>query len=61
MKKLLVIALVLIAVPAFAQQTLNYSWENGGTILGSYGNLVDATNVSGPQTGSQGSSTLRPG
>ena len=22
-----------------------YSWENGGTILGSYGNLVDAENV----------------
>ncbi len=57
MKKLFVIALVLIAVPAFAQQTLNYSWENGGTILGSYGNLVDAINVSGAQTGSQGSAT----
>jgi hypothetical protein len=56
MKKLFVIALVLIAVPAFAQQTLNYSWEDGGTILGFYGsNLVDASNVSGPQTGSQGS------
>jgi hypothetical protein len=51
MKKLFVIALVLIAVPAFAQQTLNYSWEDGGTILTSYGNLVDDTNVSGAQTG----------
>ena len=56
MKKLFVIALVLIAVPAFAQQTLNYSWEDGGTILGFYGsNLCCDTNVSGPQTGSQGS------
>jgi len=55
MKKLLVIALVLIAVPAFAQQTLNYSWEDGGTILGSYGNLCCDTNVTGPQVGLQGS------
>ena len=55
MKKLFVIALVLIAVPAFAQQTLNYSWEDGGTILTSYGNLCCESNVSGPQTGSQGS------
>ena len=55
MKKLFVIALVLIAVPAVAQQTVCYSWENGGTLLGFYGNLVDAVNVSGPQTGSQGS------
>jgi len=54
MKKLFVIALVLIAVPAFAQQTLNYSWEDGGTILGSYDNLCCDTNVSGAQTGSQG-------
>ena len=55
MKKLFVIALVLIAVPAFAQQTLNYSWEDGGTILGSYGNLCCESNVSGAQVGSQGS------
>jgi len=56
MKKLLVIALVLIAVPAFAQTvTYCYSWENGGTILGLYGNLVGAANVSGPQAGLQGS------
>lgn len=56
MKQLFVIALVLIAVPAFAQTTTYcYSWENGGTILGSYGNLADPVNVSGSQTGSQGS------
>ena len=30
--------------------TETYSWENGGTILGSYGNLVDAENV-GPTDG----------
>ena len=23
----------------------NYSWEDGGTILGSYGNLTDVENV----------------
>ena len=45
----------LVAAPALATQTVFYSWEDGGTILGSYGNLVDPTNVSGPQTGSQGS------
>lgn len=56
MNKLFLIAIMmLIAVPAVAQQTVCYSWEDGGTILGSYGNLVDAVNVSGPQTGSQGS------
>jgi hypothetical protein len=62
MKKLFVIALVLIAVPAFAQQTLNYSWEDGGTLLGSYsfpgGNTFES-NVTGAQTGLQGS-TLPP-
>ena len=25
----------------------SYSWDNGGTILGSYGNLGSATNVDG--------------
>jgi len=55
MKKLFVFALVLIAVPAFGQQTLTYSWEDGGTVLSTFGNLVGAANVSGPQTGSQGS------
>jgi hypothetical protein len=55
MKKLFAIALVvLFAAPAFAA-TGSYSWEDGGTILSSYGNLTDATNVTGPQTGSQGS------
>ncbi|MBD3367722.1 MAG: hypothetical protein GF405_06065 [Candidatus Eisenbacteria bacterium] len=53
MKKLFAIALAVlfIAPAAFAQQTLCYGWEDGGTILGSYGNLVDPTNVSGPQAG----------
>ncbi len=31
-----------------------YSWEDGGTILGSYGNLVNDTNVTGVQTGTCG-------
>jgi hypothetical protein len=56
MKKILAITFVLaLAVPAVAQQTLCYSWENYGTIFGYYGNLVEATNVTGMQTGSQGS------
>lgn len=56
MQKLVIIAIVLLFVtPAFAQQTLNYSWENGGTILSSYGNACCDANVSGAQTGSQGS------
>ena len=44
----------LCCLAANADQTLNYSWEDGGTILGSYGNLVDPTNVTGPQTGMKG-------
>ena len=43
----------LLAAPALAA-TVTYSWEDGGTILGSYGNLVDPTNVSGPQVGESG-------
>ena len=55
MKKLFAIALVILfAAPAFAL-TASYSWEDGGLLLGSYGNLTDVVNVSGPQTGSQGS------
>jgi len=51
----LVALVAAIALPAAAQVTCCYSWEDGGTILGYYGNLVGAANVSGPQTGSQGS------
>lgn len=52
----IVAALSLLALPAAAQITCCYSWEDGGTILGSYGaNLVDATNVTGIQVGVQGS------
>jgi hypothetical protein len=48
-----VLALGLCALPAAAE---TYGWEDGvGTILGSYGNLVGEANVTGPQTGSQGS------
>jgi len=55
MQKLVILAIVLLFVtPAFAQQTLNYSWENGGTILGFYGNLCCDTNVSGVQNGFAG-------
>ncbi|MBD3348161.1 MAG: hypothetical protein GF400_03060, partial [Candidatus Eisenbacteria bacterium] len=64
MKYLLTLAIVaLIAMPAMAQQTCCYSWENGGTILGFYGNLVDDTNVTGSQTGddSEGGTYTCPG
>ncbi len=57
MRAIVVIAaLAVFALPAMAQVTCCYSWEDGGTILGAYGsNLVDATNVTGPQSGLQGS------
>ncbi len=52
MKYLLLIAIAaLVATPALADQSACYSWEDGGTILGFYGNLADPTNVTGPQTG----------
>lgn len=52
---LAVAGLLLVTASANAVQTAQYGWEDGfGTILGSYGNLVDPTNVTGPQTGSQG-------
>lgn len=45
----------LSATTAHAIQTVDYGWEDGsGTILGSFGTLVDAANVSGPQTGGSG-------
>lgn len=48
-------AIALAFVPAAAQQTLSYSWEDGGTILGYYGNVAEPLNVSGVQGGLQGS------
>jgi hypothetical protein len=56
MRALVVIAaLAVFALPAAAQISCCYSWEDGGTILGSYGsNAVDDTNVTGVQTGVQG-------
>jgi hypothetical protein len=55
MKFLFVVAVAaLLAAPAYGQQVQCYSWEDGGTILGSTGNLVDPTNVTGPQTGQNG-------
>lgn len=45
MKKLVIIC--LFASITFGQQRSSYSWEDGtGTILGSYGNLVNPANVS---------------
>lgn len=56
MKKLLIVAIAVlfVAPAAWSAQTLTYGWEDGGTILGSYGNVADPTNVSGPQTGMKG-------
>ncbi|TVO69356.1 PEP-CTERM sorting domain-containing protein [Denitromonas ohlonensis] len=54
-KTLMATAVALAASHAHALQTVDYGWEDGvGTILGSFGNLVDASNVGGPQTGSDG-------
>lgn len=50
----LIAVLSLLAVPAAAQFTCSYSWEDGGTTLGYYGNVVNESNVSGPQTGQAG-------
>ncbi len=56
MKTSIIAALVLLgSAQAHALQSVHYGWEDGvGTLLGSYGNLADATNVSGAQTGSNG-------
>jgi hypothetical protein len=58
MKYMLMLAVIaLIAMPAWADQTLCYSWEDGGTVLGHYpnnGNACCETNVTGPQTGLTG-------
>ena len=54
MKKLLLVgfAVLFAASAAYADYTVSYGWEDGvGTILGSYGNLVFDTNVTGPQVG----------
>jgi len=52
---LIAAAMCLVATAAFADYTASYSWEDGtSTILGSYGNLVDPTNVTGMQTGQSG-------
>ena len=57
MKKLLMVALgiCIVASAAYADQTYVFSWEDGvSTIIGSYGNVVDPANVTGPQTGQAG-------
>lgn len=48
MKKILCATMVLglVGVVANAQTTVNYGWEDGATILGSYGNVVNPLNVS---------------
>lgn len=55
-KKLFSLLLLTSAVTSAAQAaTLTYGWEDGsGTVLGAFGNVVDATNVTGAQTGSAG-------
>ncbi|MCH7813293.1 MAG: PEP-CTERM sorting domain-containing protein [Planctomycetes bacterium] len=47
---MLAISAVLLASAGAGAATVTYGWEDGvGTILGSFGNLVDDTNVSGVQ------------
>lgn len=42
----LAVVVSLSVVPVYAVQIVNYGWEDGvGTILGSFGNLVNPTNV----------------
>ena len=49
--------LILVTLMATPLSAKTYSWEDGvGTIMGAYGNLVDPTNVTGPQTGQAGDS-----
>jgi hypothetical protein len=59
MKTSLIAALILLgSSQAHALQTMDYGWEDGvGTILGSFGNLAEANNVSGAQTGSNGTAS----
>lgn len=49
MKRVLlaILAVVFFAGAVNASQIVTYGWEDGGTILGSYGNLVDPENVTG--------------
>ncbi|UCF79244.1 MAG: hypothetical protein JSW03_03025, partial [Candidatus Eiseniibacteriota bacterium] len=60
MKALLTILALVLLLALPTSQALctfyNYSWENCGTILGSYGNIVGPGAVSGVQIGSMGSS-----
>lgn len=54
MKKLLLVgvAVLFAASAAYADYTLTYGWEDGiGTSLGFFGNVVNETNVTGPQVG----------
>ena len=53
MRQLLLIAAFCLATSvAYADYTVMYGWEDGtGTILDSYGNIVNVANVSGEQVG----------
>ena len=47
--------MLLVLVPMVAQAqttTVDYGWEDGGTMLGSYGNLTNASNVASGMDGS---------
>ncbi len=45
----LTLGLLIVPSAALAQQTVNYGWEDGtGTILGSYGNVANPTNITVP-------------
>jgi MYXO-CTERM domain-containing protein len=60
MKTLIGIAAVAGLALAAQAGTVNYGWEDGvGTILGSYGNLSNPTNVSSPEPVYAGDHALR--
>jgi len=54
---LLIVAAALLVVPAYAE-TVEYGWECGGTILGSY-NDIEAYNVGDPDPVHSGSYSLK--
>jgi hypothetical protein len=57
-----IVAALLCVTPAFAVQHVCYSWEDGGTVLCTYGsNLVGVANVCGPQNGVYGTGSASPG
>jgi hypothetical protein len=58
MKKLAILLVLGLALPAWASLIYDYGWEDGGTVLGVY-NLVTAANVVAPDPVHAGAHSLR--